>query len=355
MLMVRGQPMSRLCYSLGRATRFAARSIGGVRGPEKSAGRTLRERIQADLVMALLALAAGRLRGAALVLRSGLLRRVASGALRRRTILIFSGMQVSFRALARMLSGRRSPSPSIKAVEEQAEGIARVLRERDIVPDRLGIDGVPGSGKSSLASALAERLDMEWESLDYQDLGLRGILGRKRTIYEHYRLFRTQDVDAFDAIVYIDEPVELSRAKVRGRGRGLVLAAILDYDRLKKIGELAFDVCDGEPVSVPGGHVVLKIRPPEGFGALENIAGRLGAAGSDTSGMSKEAMLFLLACGRPQEGLTAYLLPLAYVARIGRLAAALHSAGRTFVTVFRADDSAGDLAGQTNADSLAAT
>ena len=104
--------MSRLCYSLGRAARFAARSIGGMRGPERSVGRGLRERIQADFVMTLLALAAARLCGAA------------SWALRRRTILIFSGIHVSFRALARMLSRRRSPSPSIKAVEEQAEETA---------------------------------------------------------------------------------------------------------------------------------------------------------------------------------------------------------------------------------------
>jgi hypothetical protein len=233
-----------------------------------------------------------------------------------------------------MLWSRHGASPSIKAVEEQAEGIAQVLRERGITPNRLGIDGLPGSGKSSLSSALAEKLDMRWRSLDYQNLGLRGILGRKRTIYEHYRLFRTQDVDAFDVIVYIDEPARRSRARVRRRGRGLILAAVLDYDKLKKVGELAFDVCEGEPVAVPKSQVLVKIKPPEGFRAVENIASRLGAAGSDASGvgnMSKEEMLFLLAYGRRQEGLTAYFLPLAHI--MGSLAAGLRSAGRTLVTV----------------------
>jgi len=32
------------------------------------------------------------------------------------------------------------------------------------------------------------------------------------TIYEHHRLLRTQDIDNFEAIVYINEPVELSQA-----------------------------------------------------------------------------------------------------------------------------------------------
>lgn len=336
-----------LWYSLGRAAGFAARSIGGTPGHtaktpsrhqyakgERCSWRSrlpwrLGVPIQASRVMTLLGLTAAGLSGAA------------SAAFRRiRAIVIATGTQVSLVALAQMLSGRRSQSPSIEAVREQAEGIAQVLRERDIIPDKLGIDGIPGSGKSTLARALAERLDMEWKSLDYRNLGLPGRLSSERTVYEHHRLFRTQDVDAFDVIVYIDEPVERSKAKVLRRRRGLLLAAVLDYSKLKKVGELAFDVCEGEPVAVRNSDLVLKIKPPEGFRAVENIASRLKPSGCDTSGMSKEEMLFLLAYGKRAGGLAAYLLPLDYIARMGRLAAALHSAGRRFVTVLCANDSA---------------
>ena len=183
---------------------------------------------------------------------------------------------------------------------------------------------------------------MEWKSLDFRNLRLPGDLAQERTIYEHHRLFRTQDVDTFDVLVYIDEPARHSKAKVRRRGRGLILGIMLDYDKLKKVGKMAFDACEGEPVTVPDSPLVLKIRPPGGFRAVENIESRLERSGLDASGMSKEQMLCLLACGKRQEGLRAYLLPLEYIARIGRLAARLRSAGRGFVAVLCASDSPGD-------------
>ncbi len=343
-------------YSLGRATGIAARSVGGAPGLKGATGRVLRGTILASSVIASrvprVSLTAARLCGAARASYQWT-----------RAVLIWWGVQVLVDAVARMLSSRAGPLPSIEAVREQAERIAGILRERDVIHDKLVIDGIPGIGKSTLARALADTLDMGWKSLDYRNLGLPGDLAQERTIFEHHRLFRTQDVDVFDAIIYIDEPVERSRSRVHRRGRGLVLAAALDYEKLKKIGELAFDCCEGEPVAIPESHLVLKIRPPEGFRAAENIASRLGASGvdaegqapsearpaltgvaegisPDTHGMSKEAMLFLLAYGERREGFSAYLLPLNLVARIGRLAAGLRSAGRRFVTVLRASDSA---------------
>ncbi len=264
------------------------------------------------------------------------------------------GKTTGFAVTSIMLSSRRRPSTSIKAVEQQAETIARVLRERGIVPNRVGIDGVPGSGKSTLACALAIRLDMKRQSLDYKNVSRPGNLDQERTIYEHHRLFRTHDVDSFDAIVYIDEPVERSKAKVTWRPGRLILAAALDYNKLKKVGEIAFDVCQGAPIAIPDSYLILKIKPPEGFRASENIVSRLSAAGFDTGaapdvcrdcagGMRKEEMLFVLAYGRRQDGLKAYCfcLPLACMTRLGSLAAGLHRAGRRFITVLRAQDAAG--------------
>lgn len=276
--------------------------------------------------MVLLGMGAARLGGAA------------SAALLRRkwAILILSGMQVPLKTFAKMLRSSRGLSPPTTAAQQQAEGIILILRERGIIPNKLGIDGVPGSGKSTLARALAAGLDMKWKSLDYKNLALPENLEQERTIYEHHRLLRTQDVDVFDAIAYIDEPVERSRARVRRRGRGLLLAALLDYNKLKKVGEIAFDVCDGEPIVIPGSYLILKITPPGGFRANENIAKRLSTAGFNTSGMSKEEMLFLLAYGRRQDGLKAYLLPLAWITRIGSMAAELQLAGQRLRTALRA-------------------
>ncbi len=321
---------NKLWRSLGSASGVAARSVGGaLTGTRREfsrvhAGRILRGTVRADLATAVLGLPAARLCGAA------------SAVFLRRAIRVCSGVEISFGALARTLSGRRSSSRRLKAerVEEQAERIAQILLERDIALNRLGIDGIPGSGKSTLARALAKRLGMAWKSLDYRPLGgdTQGTFGspllkQERTVYEHYRLFSTQDVDAFDAIVHIDEPVENSRARVRRRGRGLVLGLVLDYNKLRRVGALAFDVCEGERIVIPESPLVLKIKPTEGFRAVENVASRLGSAGHDTSDiskMSKEEMLFLLACGKRREGLKAYFLPLTHhVARVGRLTAGL--------------------------------
>jgi hypothetical protein len=52
----------------------------------------------------------------------------------------------------------------------------------------------------------------------------------------------------------------------------------------------------------------MKVRPPQGFHAIENIVSRLHAAGHDAEGMGKEEMLFFLVYGRPRSGLMAYFL-----------------------------------------------
>jgi hypothetical protein len=50
--------------------------------------------------------------------------------------------------------------------------------------------------------------------LDYIDLNKPQDFSKEKTIYEHHRLLRTQDIDNFDAIIYIDEPPEFSQENV---------------------------------------------------------------------------------------------------------------------------------------------
>ncbi len=205
------------------------------------------------------------------------------------------------------------PAP---AVRETADRVAAVLQERDIVPNRIGVDGLPGCGKSTLAHALADSLGMDRKSLDHENMNVARDFTQERTIYEHHRLFRTQDVDVFDAIVYVDEPVQVSKDRVLKRAkeeaRGSLVAYVLDYEKLKKIGKLAFDVCEGEPFTIPASNVLMKIRPAGGFQAVENIASRLRGAGHAPEDLAREEMLFLLEYGRARGGLMAYFLPGAF-------------------------------------------
>ena len=219
-------------------------------------------------------------------------------------------------ALLKVVGGTGEGFPSIEAARDSARQIPLILQDRGIVPDRIGVDGLPGSGKSTLARALAEELDFQWESLDHENMDVPRDFAPQRTVYEHHRLFRTQDVDAFDAIVYVDEPVDTCKARIlqrtRTEARAALIIDVLDYDKLKTIGKAAFDVCEGESVSIPGGRLLVKVKPPQGFRAVENIENRLRAAGHDAPREAKETMLFLLVYGRPASGLMAYFLPGAY-------------------------------------------
>lgn len=231
-----------------------------------------------------------------------------------------------------LLSSRPDHPRPVKSAQLQADIIADILLKQGCSPDRLAVDGIPGSGKSTLAHALAAKLGMKWKSLDHQNFGLPGSLEYQNTIYEHHRLLRTMDVDAFDAIIYNDEPVEFSLAKLTRRRRGLVMLALLDFDRMKKVGKIAFEVCDGEPIAIPESYLLLKLRPSGGFRARENIKEKLRSSGLNVSGLKKEEMLFLLAYGKRRHGLKAYLVDQAFFSLLGFLTSQLHSKGRRLIS-----------------------
>jgi hypothetical protein len=196
-------------------------------------------------------------------------------------------------------------SPPPGGVVKTAKAITDLFRERGFSPARLGIDGPPGSGKSSLAGAMAETLGMEAVCLDHQDLDRPSDFTGTGVIYEHHRLLRTQAIDSFDAIIYIDEPVIASKKRVLSRKRGGYLVEILDYHLLKRIGDKAFSCADGDTVAV-GAHLV-KFRPREGYRDMDNIHRELCSAGLDATGASKEECLFLCLEGVRRAGFKAYL------------------------------------------------
>jgi hypothetical protein len=174
------------------------------------------------------------------------------------------------------------------------------------------VDGVPGSGKSTLAAALARKLDMTVECLDHKNMDRTISFAKDRTIYEHHRLLRTQYLDGFDALIYIDEPVAISRQKVLRRKRGGYLVDIMNYDRLKAVGHKAFSVAAGECITVEGSFVQVKIRPEGGFRCFENIEAELLARGLSSMGLNKEQGLFLCLEGKARKGFSAYLNPHAF-------------------------------------------
>jgi len=227
------------------------------------------------------------------------------------------------------LNGRSTLAPEAAG---NAEIVAALFRERRFVPHRLAVDGIPGSGKTSLAIALAERLGMDAVCLDHQNMDKSIDFTRSDAVYEHHRLLRTQDIDVFDAIIYLDEPVDVARERILQRKRGGYLIEILDFDLLKRIGDEAFFSAAGETLVTPDGNVRIKIRPEGGFRVNERLLRELRARGMDAGGFNKEEALFLCVDGAPKKGFKAYLNPHAFDSEVaGALAesAVLSGRGRT--------------------------
>jgi len=200
-----------------------------------------------------------------------------------------------------------APAPPPPQAGALADGVESLLRRTGPFPGRIGVDGLPGSGKSSLAAALGERLCLDVVCLDHTNLDKPRDLHRPFAIHEHHRLLRTQDIAPLDAIIYIDDPVEAAMARVLTRKRGAYLLEILDFTLHKRIGDLAFALADGLPLTVPGSAVRLKRRPADGYRHRQRIDDAVAERGGDAAGRSLEEALFLLAGLAPRHGFTAYL------------------------------------------------
>jgi hypothetical protein len=197
----------------------------------------------------------------------------------------------------------------------EAEAIEKFFEAHHLSPLRIAIDGVPGSGKSTLAKALSEKLGMEAICLDHHNMDERLPFAQQPAIYEHHRLLRTQDIDSFDAIIYFDQPVDISIQHILQRERGAYLVDIMNFDLLKRIGDKAFDLADGTVTPFDNSFAKIRIRPDKGYNVMANLASELlakGVAASRVASLNKEQQLFLLVEGCARKGFIAYLNPSAY-------------------------------------------
>ena len=126
-------------------------------------------------------------------------------------------------------------------------------------------------------------------------------------IYENIRLFRTQNIDKFDVIIYIDCQIEDAEHRVKERDRNGALADYVDFKILKKIGDAAFEMADGEEIRIPMSPIRMKLRPKGGYRDIDNLRMSVRSKGLDVERFSKEELLFIYCYGKPKSGIVPYV------------------------------------------------
>ena len=198
------------------------------------------------------------------------------------------------------------PYHDVEAVEGYVDKIMDIFGSKGISPENIGIDGPPGSGKSTLGRSLAKRTGLKWRTLYVKDMKEPYYFMPGR-IYENIRLFRTQNIDNFDVIIYIDCQAEDAQRRVVERDRNAALADYVDFEKLKQIGDAAFEMADGEEIMVPMSPIRIKIRPKDGYKDIDNLRKKLRSKGFDVERFSKEELLFVYCYGKPKSGILPYV------------------------------------------------
>lgn len=191
-----------------------------------------------------------------------------------------------------------------------ADTIHQTLQAHGLDPAtmRIGIDAPPGSGKTTLARALAQRTGMKHHGLDWEPgnwwkstVGLgRNIEKmphppRAGEITEHYMLNRAYDPELFDAHIHIQRDPDVIKKQLQQRGNSAYISDLMDLHKSLGVSDLGFHTLGGDTIDL-GDGIVMKLRPREGWG--NQLDDQLKAQGIDASGLSRHEKLLSLHQGK---------------------------------------------------------
>ncbi len=199
-------------------------------------------------------------------------------------------------------------------VLNQAAAVHQHLADRGIDPStlRIAVDAPPGSGKTTLSRALAQKMNLKHYGLDWLPHNkLHSMMGggaiekmphppRAGEVVEHFNLLRTHDPELFDAVFHISKDPEEIKKQLLNRGRSAGVSTFMDYDKSLALGRLAFDSLNGETVDL-GNGTMMKLRPREGWGG-EKLDAQLQQMGIDPSKLSRHEKLLSIHAGKAQHG-----------------------------------------------------
>lgn len=201
-----------------------------------------------------------------------------------------------------------------EAALHQADAIHQALLAHGLDPRsmRIGIDAPPGSGKTTLARALAQQTGMTHYGLDWEPgnawkstIGLgRNVekmphAPRAGEIMEHYLLNRTHDPELFDAQIHLKRDPKVIRDQLTRRGNAAYIGDTMDLDKSLGVADLGFDTLGGDAIDL-GNGTYMKLRPKEGWG--NNLDQLLAMKGINPEGLSRHEKLLSLHGGKRTTG-----------------------------------------------------
>lgn len=229
------------------------------------------------------------------------------------------GHQLS--SMARGLTGRQlakkvtTPNPDIDVYGKQ---VADQIRSSGLDPSKItiGLSGIPGSGKSTVAKSISKHLGTNVVTEDLHGMSdvIKVTTGKKPIqpghLYEQTHLLHRVEPDKFDVMIHVDVPVAEATKRLHARGRGAWQSDVYDLDKMQKTISTAFNETAGAAKEVAPG-IKMKIKPPGGFKADETLNAGLKNKGIDPSHMSRQQKVVTQATGNKhyRKGRLAFLKP----------------------------------------------
>jgi hypothetical protein len=137
-------------------------------------------------------------------------------------------------------------------VIQDAAKIAPLLKQLNPATARIGIGGLPRTGKSEMASELSRHLGMQHHDADVHPFGSVP----PGSVSDRYDTLLNQDPNQFDALLHMRRP---------GMAHGPASEALWDLHGMDEANKQQFMAAKGQ-AKKPTETTSLKLKPPGGFG-----------------------------------------------------------------------------------------
>lgn len=221
-----------------------------------------------------------------------------------------------------------------------AKEIIKQVRKAGIPLDqaRIGVSGIGGSGKSTIARAIAEQMGTKAHELDI--VGGSLLKGKRlgdyikktpvtnRSVFEQTHLLNKVSPQNFNVAIRVTTPVEKTMQQLLARQRGAFQHDLYNIGKLDKVVRAAHETMGGKKLKGVG-NVEIRVGTVKQPFSDKALRDGLRMKGIDPSGKTREEQLQSLVAGRSVSGAPGlhYLRKRRIAALVGIPAAAGIAAG----------------------------